>query len=153
MAKHNIALIPGDGIGPEVSHAAARVVDASGVDIQWTELEAGSEVIAKYGTPLPELVINEIRYLGVGLKGPISTPIGTGFSSVNVTLRKALDLYAAVRPVRTLRGIQSRYENVDLIVIRENTEGLYSGIEHLIQPGIAESIKVMTDRACTRISQ
>jgi len=153
MSKHEIALIPGDGIGPEVSHAAARVVEAAGVDVHWHELEAGAEVAVKYGTPLPDHVINEVRRLGIGLKGPLTTPIGGGFTSVNVQLRKALDLYAAVRPVRTMRGVQSRYDDVDLVVVRENTEGLYSGIEHLVQPGIAESIKIMTEGACTRISR
>lgn len=153
MARHTIALICGDGIGPEVSRAATQVIEAAGVDVNWVELEAGAEVAARYGTPLPDTVINEIRRLGVGLKGPVSTPIGSGFASVNVSLRKALDLYAAVRPVRTLKGVKSRFHDVDLVVIRENTEGLYSGIEHLVQPGIAESIKIITDRACMRISR
>jgi len=153
VAQHHIALIPGDGIGPEVAHAATEVVEAAGVDVTWMELEAGAEVTAKYGTPLPDHAINEIRHLGIGLKGPMATPIGTGHSSANVALRKALDLYAAVRPVKSLKGVTSRYENVDLIVIRENTEGLYSGIEHLVQPGIAESIKIITERACLRISR
>jgi isocitrate dehydrogenase (NAD+) len=153
MSKYKIALIPGDGIGPEVAHATTRVVEAAGIAVDWEELEAGAEVTAKYGTALPEHVITEVRRLGVGLKGPITTPIGGGFTSVNVTLRKALDLYAAVRPVRSLRGIKTRYEDVNLVVVRENTEGLYSGIEHLVQPGIAESLKIMTERACTRISR
>lgn len=153
MAKHEIALIPGDGIGPEVAQAAAEIVTAAGVDVQWVELEAGAEVAIKYGTPLPDHAVNEIRRLGVALKGPIGTPIGKGFSSANVALRKALDLYAAVRPSRSLRGIKTRYENVDLVVLRENTEDLYSGIEHLVQPGIAESIKIVTEKACLRISR
>ncbi len=153
MAKHQIALIPGDGIGPEVARAATQIVEAAGVEVEWLELEAGAEVTAKYGTPLPDHTVTEIRHLGVGLKGPMGTPIGGGHASANVTLRKTLDLYAAVRPVKSLKGVRSRYENVDLLVIRENTEGLYSGIEHLVQPGIAESIKIITERACKRISR
>jgi len=153
MAKYEIALVPGDGIGPEVAHAATRVIEAAGIDVHWVELEAGAEVAVKYGTPLPDQMVNEIRRLGVGLKGPIGTPVGGGFTSANVGLRKALDLYAAVRPVRSLRGVPTRYENVDLVVLRENTEDLYSGIEHLVQPGIAESIKIVTERACMRISR
>jgi isocitrate dehydrogenase (NAD+) len=151
MATHHIALIPGDGIGPEVAAATERIVAASGVDIEWSRLEAGGEFMAKYGTPMPDHALNEIRRLSVALKGPIATPVASGFASANVTLRKSLDLYAAVRPVKTLRGVQSRYTDVRLTVIRENTEDLYSGIEHLIQPGIAESIKIVTDKACLRI--
>jgi isocitrate dehydrogenase (NAD+) len=151
MAKHHIALIPGDGIGPEVAAATERIVAASGVDIEWSRLEAGGEFMVKYGTPMPDQALNEIRRLGVALKGPIATPVASGFASANVTLRKSLDLYAAVRPVKTLRGVESRYTDVKLTVIRENTEDLYSGIEHLIQPGIAESIKIVTDKACLRI--
>jgi isocitrate dehydrogenase (NAD+) len=151
MAKHHIALIPGDGIGPEVAAATEKIVAASGVDIEWSRLEAGGEFMAKYGTPMPDQALNEIRRLGVALKGPIATPVASGFASANVTLRTSLDLYAAVRPVKTLRGVESRYTDVKLTVIRENTEDLYSGIEHLIQPGIAESIKIVTDKACLRI--
>jgi isocitrate dehydrogenase (NAD+) len=151
MAKHHIALIPGDGIGPEVAAATERIVAASGIDVEWCHLEAGGEFMAKYGTPMPDQALNEIRRLGVALKGPIATPVASGFASANVTLRKSLDLYAAVRPVKTLRGVESRYTDVKLTVIRENTEDLYSGIEHLIQPGIAESIKIVTDKACLRI--
>jgi isocitrate dehydrogenase (NAD+) len=151
MAKHRIALVPGDGIGPEVSAATEKIIAAAGVDIEWTRLEAGAEVVSKYGTPMPDHVLNEIRHLRVALKGPLTTPIGGGFSSPNVALRKALDLYAAVRPVKSLHGVASRYEDVNLTVIRENTEGLYSGIEHLVQPGIAESLKITTERACLRI--
>lgn len=153
MAKYEIGLIPGDGIGPEVAHAATQIIAATDVDINWHELEAGAEVAVKYGTPLPDLAVNEIRRLGIALKGPIGTPIGGGFTSANVTLRKALDLYAAVRPVRSLKGIKTRYENVDLVVLRENTEDLYSGIEHLVVPGIAESLKIVTEKACLRISR
>lgn len=150
---HNIALVPGDGIGPEITEATVRVLSATGVPIEWTWLEAGAEVTAKYGEPMPEPTLNAIRRLGIALKGPITTPIGKGFRSANVALRQALDLYAAVRPSKSIPGVKTRYDNVDLTVIRENTEGLYSGIEHLVVPGVAESIKVMTDKACTRISR
>jgi isocitrate dehydrogenase (NAD+) len=150
---HNIALVPGDGIGPEITEATVRVLSATGVPIEWTWLEAGAEVTAKYGEPMPEPTLNAIRRLGIALKGPITTPIGKGFRSANVALRQALDLYAAVRPSKTIPGVITRYDNVNITVIRENTEGLYSGIEHLVVPGVAESIKVMTDKACTRISR
>ncbi|HOC30972.1 MAG TPA: isocitrate/isopropylmalate dehydrogenase family protein [Armatimonadota bacterium] len=150
---YNIALVPGDGIGPEITEATVRVLSATGVPIEWTWLEAGAEVTAKYGEPMPEPTLNAIRRLGIALKGPITTPIGKGFRSANVALRQALDLYAAVRPSKTIPGVITRYDNVNITVIRENTEGLYSGIEHLVVPGVAESIKVMTDKACTRISR
>lgn len=150
---HNIALVPGDGIGPEITEATVRVLSATGVPIEWTWLEAGAEVTAKYGEPMPEPTLNAIRRLGIALKGPITTPIGKGFRSANVALRQALDLYAAVRPSKSIPGVITRYDNVNITVIRENTEGLYSGIEHLVVPGVAESIKVMTDKACTRISR
>ncbi|MBV9868096.1 MAG: 3-isopropylmalate dehydrogenase [Abitibacteriaceae bacterium] len=153
MAKREVVLIPGDGIGPEVAGAATQVVAAAGVEIDWVELEAGAEVAVKYGTPLPDTVVTEVRRVGVALKGPVGTPIGGGFASPNVALRKALDLYAAVRPCQSLRGVPTRYENVNLVMLRENTEDLYSGIEHLVQPGIAESIKIVTERACMRISR
>jgi isocitrate dehydrogenase (NAD+) len=149
--KHQIALIPGDGIGPEVAAATEKIIAASGVDIEWSRLEAGGEVMAKYGTPMPDHVLSEIRRLGVALKGPIATPVASGFASANVTLRKALDLYASVRPVKTLPGVESRYENVHLTIIRENTEDLYAGLEHLVQPGVAVSLKVVSEKACTRI--
>lgn len=150
---HVVTLLPGDGIGPEVTEAAVAVVAAAGVKIDWRRLEAGAEVIAKHGTPVPDEVLNAIRTDRVALKGPITTPVGQGFQSANVTLRKALDLYACVRPVKTIQGVPSRFENVDLIVVRENTEGLYSGLEHRIVPGIVESLKIVTERACTRISR
>lgn len=150
---HQIALLPGDGIGPEVAEATVRVLAAAGVDIEWTRLEAGAEFMYKYGEPMPEQAVNAIRRLGIALKGPIGTPIGKGFKSANVALRQALDLYAAVRPAKTVPGIKTRYEDVDITVVRENTEGLYAGIEHLVVPGVAESIKVMTEKACTRISR
>ena len=151
--RRRVTLIPGDGIGPEVSEAAVRVVEASGVALTWERVEAGAEVIAKYGTPLPEEVLNSIRRNGVALKGPITTPVGDGFRSANVLLRQALDLYASVRPVRNLPGVESRYQGVDLVVVRENTEGLYSGLEHRVAPGIVESLKIVTERASLRIAE
>jgi isocitrate dehydrogenase (NAD+) len=151
--KHTIALLPGDGIGPEITDATIRVLAAAGTEIDWVPLEAGAEVTAKYGEPMPQHVLSEILKCRVALKGPIGTPIGKGFRSANVALRQSLDLYAAVRPSKTVPGIPTRYDHVDITVVRENTEGLYSGIEHLVIPGVAESIKVMTEKACTRISR
>jgi isocitrate dehydrogenase (NAD+) len=150
---HNITLIPGDGIGPEVAEAAVAVVEASGVQVRWHRVEAGGEVAVKHGTALPDHVLNSVRTNRVALKGPVTTPIGGGFGSVNVALRKELDLYACVRPVRSLPGVQTRYEDIDLLVVRENTEGLYSGIEHLVVPGVAVSLKVITENASTRIAK
>ncbi|MCI0548215.1 MAG: isocitrate/isopropylmalate family dehydrogenase, partial [Candidatus Rokubacteria bacterium] len=150
---HRVVLIPGDGIGPEVTGAAVRCVEALGVPIEWEAVEAGGEVIAKYGSPVPEEVLNAVRAAGVALKGPITTPIAGGFKSANVVLRQSLDLYACVRPVKSIPGLPTRFEGVDLVLVRENTEGLYSGLEHRVAPGIVESIKVMTERACTRIAR
>jgi isocitrate dehydrogenase (NAD+) len=150
---HRVTLLPGDGIGPEVAAAARAVVDATGAAIEWIECDAGAPAIARTGDPLPPDVLDAIRATGVALKGPVTTPIGTGFTSVNVRLRKALDLYASVRPVRTLPGVASRYESVDLVIVRENTEGLYSGIEHEVVPGVVETLKIFTARACTRIAE
>lgn len=150
---HRVTLIPGDGIGPEVAEAARQVIDASGVKIEWEVVEAGEAVIPKYGTPLPDHVLESIRRNGVALKGPVTTPVGKGFRSVNVTLRQALDLYANVRPARSFEGIKSRYENVDLVVFRENTEDLYAGIEHMVGKDAAESIKIITRHASERIAR
>jgi isocitrate dehydrogenase (NAD+) len=150
---HAVTLLPGDGIGPEVTEAAVRVLAAAGVAIEWDRVEAGGEVIAKYGTPVPEPVLQSIRRRGVALKGPITTPVGEGFRSANVTLRQNLDLYACIRPVRSLPGVTTRFEGVDLIVVRENTEDLYSGLEHRVTAGVVESIKVVTERACLRIAR
>ncbi|NFL68620.1 isocitrate/isopropylmalate dehydrogenase family protein [Clostridium botulinum] len=149
--KHNITLIPGDGIGPEVTEAARKVIDAVGADINWHVVEAGEKVLDKYKTPLPNYVLDSIKETKVALKGPVTTPVGKGFRSVNVTLRKSLNLYANIRPVKSYKGIKSRYENVDLIIVRENTEDLYAGIEHMIGDDIAESIKVITKKASDRI--
>ena len=148
-----VTLIPGDGIGPEVTEAAVRVVAASGVAVEWEQVEAGGEFAAKYGTPVPEPVLQSIRRHGVALKGPITTPVGEGFRSANVTLRQALDLYACVRPVRSIPGLSTRFAGVDLIIVRENTEDLYAGLEHRVAPGVVESIKVITERACLRIAR
>jgi isocitrate dehydrogenase (NAD+) len=136
-----------------VTEAAVRVVEAVGVPIEWERVEAGAEVIVKYGTAVPEGVLNSIRRNRVALKGPIGTPVGEGFRSANVELRQALDLYASVRPVKNVPGVASRFEGVDLVIVRENTEDLYSGIEHRVAPGIVESLKIVTERACTRIAR
>jgi isocitrate dehydrogenase (NAD+) len=151
--SRRVTLIPGDGIGPEVSEAALAVLAAAGVEIDWDRAEAGAEVVAKYGSPVPEGVLHSIRTNGVALKGPIGTPIGGGFRSANVTLRQSLELYASIRPVKKIPGVPSRYDDVDLIVVRENTEGLYSGLEHRVAPGIVESLKVVTEAASLRIAK
>ncbi|MCC6446376.1 MAG: isocitrate dehydrogenase (NAD(+)) [Armatimonadetes bacterium] len=151
--SYAITLLPGDGIGPEVTEAAVKVLEAAGADIRWEVKEAGADVLAKYGTTLPDDVLDSISKNRVALKGPITTPIGTGFSSPNVALRKKLNLYASLRPVKNIPGIRSRYDNVDLIVVRENTEGEYSGIEHIVIPGVVESLKIITETASTRISR
>lgn len=148
---HHITLIPGDGSGPEVIAAAKRVVEATGVAIEWDEMEAGAAMVEKYGTPLPEQLLDSIRRTGVALKGPITTPVGTGFRSVNVALRKTFDLYANVRPAKTTPGVATRFENVDLVIVRENTEDLYAGIEHMVGEDAAESIKLITRKGCERI--
>ncbi|KOC35733.1 isocitrate dehydrogenase (NAD(+)) [Clostridium botulinum] len=148
---HNVTLIPGDGIGPEITLAAKKIIESTGVDINWDIVEAGEKLIPKEGTPLPEYVIKSIKKNKVALKGPITTPVGKGFKSVNVRLRQALDLYANVRPVKTYKGVFSRYENVNLIIVRENTEGLYLGIEHKVGDFAAESIKIITKKASDRI--
>ncbi|MDO8848780.1 MAG: isocitrate/isopropylmalate dehydrogenase family protein [Coriobacteriia bacterium] len=129
MAKHTVTLIPGDGIGPELTRAMTRVVEAAGVDIEWEIAEAGAGVMDKYGTPLPEHVLESIRKNKVAIKGPITTPIGTGFRSVNVSIRKELDLYACLRPAFSIKGSGARYDDIDLVIVRENTEDLYAGIE------------------------
>lgn len=151
MSSYPVTLIPGDGIGPEVANATRRVIDATGVSIDWHPQPAGAEVIERYGTPLPEETLASIRHDKVALKGPIGTPIGTGFRSVNVELRKRLELYANFRPAKSIKGVKSRYENVDLIVIRENTEGLYSGLEHVVVPGVIESQRIVTEKSSVRI--
>ncbi|MFN2169393.1 MAG: isocitrate/isopropylmalate dehydrogenase family protein, partial [Anaerolineae bacterium] len=149
---YRITLIPGDGTGPELVEATRRVLEATGVEFDWDVQEAGADVMDKYGTPLPDQVLDSIRANKMALKGPITTPVGTGFRSVNVAIRKALDLYANLRPARWMKGISAPYENVDLVVVRENTEGLYAGIEHDVIPDqAAESIRIITRRGTERI--
>ena len=150
---HRVTLIPGDGIGPELAEATCRVLDASGVAFEWESVEAGESAIAQYGTPLPEHVLESVRRNKIALKGPITTPVGSGFRSVNVALRQALDLYANLRPARSMKGLDTRYENVDLIIVRENTEDLYAGIEHMVGRDAAESIKIITRAASERIAR
>src|SRR6187551_3000348 len=150
---HRVTLIPGDGIGPELAEATTRVLDATGIAFEWETQEAGEATIASEGTPLPERVLESIRRNKVGLKGPITTPVGSGFRSVNVGLRQALGLYANLRPARSMKGVESRYEDVDLIIVRENTEDLYAGIEHMVGPDAAESIKIITRAASERIAR
>ncbi len=151
--SHTVCVIPGDGIGPEVTAAAREVLNASGVEIEWIELPAGAGALEKHGDVLPSATIEAIDRYRLALKGPITTPVGSGFASVNVRLRKRFDLYAAVRPIRSLPGIRTRYDNVELVVVRENTEGLYSGLEHEVIPGVVESIKVATRAGCERIAR
>jgi isocitrate dehydrogenase (NAD+) len=154
MAKHTVVLIPGDGIGPEVTTAAKRVIEAAGLSVEWVELPAGATALTQgFDNVLPERTVAAIKAHKVALKGPVTTPVGKGFKSVNVQLRQKLNLYAAVRPVRSLPGIKTRYEGVDLVIVRENTEGLYSGIENEIVPGVVTSLKVASEAACTRIAR
>ena len=150
---HQVTLIPGDGIGPEVAAAARAVVDASGAQIEWHACPAGEAQMAASGTPLPAGTLESVRRDRVALKGPITTPVGSGFRSVNVALRKEFDLYANVRPLRSLPGVKTRYEGVDLVVVRENTEDLYAGIEHMIGDYAAESIKLITRPGSERIAR
>ena len=151
--KHTITLIPGDGIGPEIIAATVRIIEASGIDIEWETHILGALAQEKFGTTLPESTIESIKRNKVALKGPQMTPIGKGFTSVNVGLRKALDLYANVRPVKALPNVECRYPELDLVVMRENTEDLYSGLEHVVVPGVVESIKIITEKASTRIAR
>jgi isocitrate dehydrogenase (NAD+) len=151
---YRVTLIAGDGTGPELIAAACRVLEATGVALEWEVQEAGEAVLASEGTPLPERVLESIRRNGVALKGPITTPVGSGFRSVNVALRQALGLYANLRPARTIPGMRTRYEQVDLVIVRENMEDLYAGIEHEVIPGLAaESIKIITRPASERIAR
>ena len=150
---HTITLIPGDGIGPEVTDAVVRILDAAGVSIEWDQHEAGVLAVERTGQTLPLELIDSIRRNKVALKGPVTTPIGEGFTSVNVGLRKALDLYANLRPVWSLPGVPARFDHVDLVIVRENTEDLYAGLEHQVVPGVVESLKIITERASTRIAR
>lgn len=151
--KHKITLIPGDGIGTEITAAVVRIIEASGVEIEWDSFVAGAEALSRFGDPLPQPVLDSIRQNRVALKGPLTTPVGSGFASVNVRLRKTLDLYANLRPVRSLPGVKTPFGELDLVVVRENTEDLYSGLEHVVVPGVVESIKVITEKASTRIAK
>lgn len=154
MPKHTIVLIPGDGIGPEVTGAARRVLEAAGLSVEWIELPAGAVALEQgFENVLPTKTLDAIRRYKVALKGPVTTPVGKGFKSVNVLLRQKLNLYAAVRPVRSLPGVKTRYEGVDMVIVRENTEGLYSGIENEIVPGVVTSLKVASETACMRIAR
>ncbi|HEX7798350.1 MAG TPA: isocitrate dehydrogenase (NAD(+)) [Vicinamibacterales bacterium] len=150
---HTITLIPGDGIGPEVTQAVLRVLAASGVAIDWDTQEAGIVALEQHRQPLPDALIDSIRRNKVALKGPVTTPIGEGFTSVNVGLRKSLDLYANLRPVWNLPGVPAKFSGVDLVIVRENTEDLYAGLEHQIVPGVVESLKIITEKASTRIAR
>src|SRR6476646_5595768 len=153
MAQHKITLLPGDGIGPEVTASVVSIIECAGVDVEWEKFFVGAEAIARFGDPLPGDVLESILRNKVALKGPVTTPVGTGFSSINVRLRKTLDLYANLRPVKSLPNIKTRYEDIDLIVVRENTESLYAGLEHEVIPGVVESPKIITERASTRIAR
>ena len=150
---YRVTLIPGDGIGPEVVAAGVRVLTATGIEFEWDTQPAGATAIGEHGSALPERTLESVRRNKVALKGPTETPIGTGHRSVNVELRKTLDLYANLRPVKTLPGVKSRYDGVDLVVVRENTEDLYSGLEHVVVPGVVESLKIITEKASTRIAR
>ncbi len=153
MATHETVLIPGDGIGPEVTAAVTRILASADAPLNWVEHQAGLAALESGDEVLPETTLEAIEHHGVALKGPCTTPVGKGFTSVNVQLRKRLNLYAAVRPVRNLEGVETRFDDVDLIVIRENTEGLYSGVENEVTPGVVTSMKVATEEACTRIAR
>lgn len=151
--KHTITLIPGDGIGPEVAKPTAEIIRAAGVQIEWESFAAGSAAVNERGKAIPDDLLDSIKRNKIALKGPLTTPVGEGFASANVELRKALDLYVNLRPVKNLPGVKARYEDVDLVIIRENTEDLYSGLEHIVVPGVVESLKIITEYASKRIAQ
>lgn len=151
--SYSICLLNGDGIGPEVAQAAKKIINASGVDIEWIEVEAGAACAEKTGELIPQKTLDAIDQCKIALKGPITTPVGKGFKSLNVTLRQKFQLFASVRPVKSLPSIKTRFENVELVVVRENTEGLYAGLEHEVSPGVMVSLKVATEQSCLRISQ
>ena len=151
--KHRITLIPGDGIGPEVAASVVRIIEGAGADIEWETHYAGAQAVEKFGETLPKELLESIRRNKVALKGPVTTPIGKGFTSVNVGLRKALDLYANVRPIRALPNVPCRFPELDLVIVRENTESLYAGLEHVVVPGVVESLKIITEKASTRVSK
>ena len=151
--KHTITLIPGDGIGPEVTDAVVRILEASGVKFEWERFAAGAGAYEIHGEYIPKELYKSIERNRIALKGPVTTPVGGGFPSINVTLRQKFELFANFRPIKNLPGLETRYPNVDLIIIRENTEGLYVGLEHEVVPGVIESLKVMTRKGCTRIAK
>jgi isocitrate dehydrogenase (NAD+) len=148
---YTLTLIPGDGIGPEVSAATVRAIAATGVRVEWEEMAAGAAALDSHGTTMPDATLKSVQRNRVGLKGPITTPVGKGFTSVNVALRKELDLYVSLRPVKSVPGIKTRHDGVDLVVFRENTEGLYAGREHSPVPGVVETLRIVSERACNRI--
>jgi len=151
--KHRITLIPGDGIGPEIAANVVRIIEASGVEIEWETHYAGAQALEKFGETLPQALLDSILRNKVALKGPVTTPIGKGFTSVNVGLRKALDLYANLRPILALPNVPCRYPELNLVIVRENTESLYAGLEHVVVPGVVESLKIITEKASTRIAR
>jgi len=151
--KHTITLIPGDGIGPEVTAATLKVIEAAGLEVDWETINAGADAFETHGQYLPDELMTSLQRTRVAIKGPIATPIGKGFSSINVALRKALTLYANFRPIKNLPGVKTRFDEVDIIVVRENTEDLYSGLEHVVVPGVVESLKIITAEASTRIAR
>jgi isocitrate dehydrogenase (NAD+) len=151
--KHALTLIPGDGIGPEVTKPTLEIIKAAGVTIEWETHLAGADALKKHKTTIPKELMDSFNKNKIALKGPVTTPVGEGFASVNVELRQSFNLYANLRPIRNLPGVKARYQNVDLIVVRENTEGLYSGIEHEVVPGVMESLKIITEKASTRIAR
>ena len=151
--KHNITLIPGDGIGPEVTKPTLEIIDAAGVKVNWQVHAAGAEALKKYGSTIPKTLMDSFEKNRIALKGPVTTPVGEGFPSVNVELRKTFDLFANLRPIKNLPGVKARYQDVNLIIVRENTEGLYSGIEHEVVPGVMESLKISTEKANTKIAK
>src|SRR5881275_2340152 len=151
--SHKITLIPGDGIGTEVTQAVVRILEATGLKFEWETVQAGAEAYEKYKEYIPKELTESIERTHVALKGPITTPVGGGFASINVQLRKQFDLYANFRPVRNLPHIPTRYPDVDLVIVRENTESLYAGLEHEVVPGVVESLKIITEKASTRIAQ
>jgi isocitrate dehydrogenase (NAD+) len=151
--RHKITLIPGDGIGPEVTKPTLAIVKAAGVRVEWETYLAGAEALKKHKTTIPRQLIESFEKNRIALKGPVTTPVGEGFSSVNVELRQSFNLYANLRPIKNLPGVRARYQGIDLVVVRENTEGLYSGIEHEVIPGVVESLKIITEKASTKIAK
>src|ERR1700689_3434147 len=151
--SHKVTLIPGDGIGPEVTQATVRILEATGVKFEWETYQVGAEAFEKYGEYIPKEALESIERTSVGLKGPVTTPVGGAFSSVTVPLRQKFEPYANFRPIRNLPHIPTRYPGVDLIIVRENTESLYSGLEHEVVPGVVESLRIITEKASTRIAR